>query len=87
MGNIRNLMKGSGLQDSIEVVYARDSVEPMTSGKAIARTLRAHFLPESALTVLLMNMLQERKQIDFKMFKKYYDKSLADTLDNETFTI
>lgn len=58
------------------------------SGKAIAKsyTLSAHFLTESALTVLMIHILQERRQINFTTFKTCYNKSLANDLDNGTFT-
>ena len=56
-------------------------------GKTIAKsyTLSVHFLTESALMVLMIHMLQERRQIHFTTFKTCYNKSLANDLDNETF--
>ena len=56
------------------------------SGKAIARVTRSRFCAESALVILLVNMLQKREQTDFTVFKKRYDKILANDLDSETLT-
>ena len=49
LGSIGVLMKGSGLEDLFEEVYAGNSVTHMFTGKAIARATRAHILAESAL--------------------------------------
>ena len=47
-------MKGSGLEEAMELVYAENSVRHIISGKAVSRALRAHFLVESALVNKLM---------------------------------
>lgn len=45
-------MKGSGLQELFELVYAENTVNHMLSGKAIARAIRAHFLVAAALNAI-----------------------------------
>ena len=50
-------MKGSGLEEAMELVYAENSVRHIISGKAVSRALRAHFLAESALVNKLMALL------------------------------
>ena len=57
MGSIGSLMKASGLEESMEQIYAKNTVPHIISGKAIARALRAHFLVESALVCKLMSPL------------------------------
>ena len=47
-------MAGSGKEDLFEVVYAKNAVSHMLSGKAIARAVRGHFLVDAALNVLLV---------------------------------
>ena len=49
------LMACSGLQDALELVYAKNAVGHMLSGKAIARAIRGHFLVDAALNALLVS--------------------------------
>ena len=48
-------MAGSGLQETLELIYAPNAVVHMMSGKAIARAIRGHFLVDAALNALLVN--------------------------------
>ena len=57
VGSLGCLMKGSGLQEALQTVYASNTVEHIVSGKAIGRALRGHFLIESALESKLIEML------------------------------
>ena len=50
LGSIDYLMEGSGMERLFEVVYARNTVPHIMSGKVVSRALRAHLLVESALT-------------------------------------
>ena len=54
LGCIGHVMKGSGFQDLLEIVYSQNTVVHMISGKAIARAVRGHFLVDSALHALIM---------------------------------
>ena len=54
LGCIGHVMVGSGLQDVLELVYAKNAVGHILSGKAIARAIRGHFLDDAALNALLM---------------------------------
>ena len=49
MGSIGKMMKGSGLEESLETVYGENTVQHMMTGKAVPRALRGHFLVEAAL--------------------------------------
>ena len=54
LGSIGYLMAGSGLQEVLEVVYARNAVKHMLSGKAISRAVRGHLLVDAALNTILV---------------------------------
>ena len=47
------LTAGSGLQQSLEVVFAQNSVTHMLTGKAIARAVRGHFFADATLNAEL----------------------------------
>ena len=54
-------MEGSGMERLFEVVYARNTVPHIMSGKVVSRALRAHLLVESALTCVLLDECTSRK--------------------------
>ena len=45
------------LEEAMEQVYAKNTVPHISTGKAVSRALRAHFLVESGLTSKLMTPL------------------------------
>lgn len=51
---IGHIMAGSGLQEVLELVYAKNAVGHMLTGKAVARAVRGHFLVDAALNTLLV---------------------------------
>ena len=53
LGCIGHLMRGSGLQELLQVVYAPNSVIHMMSGRAVSRAVRGHLLVDAALNALL----------------------------------
>lgn len=53
LGSIGHLMADSGLQELLELIYAKNAVVHMLSGKAVARAIRGHFLVDSALIAML----------------------------------
>lgn len=55
LGCMGYLMSESGLDELLEVVYAKNAVLHMMHGKAVARALRGHFLVDTALNTLLMS--------------------------------
>ena len=80
-GSIGSLMKGSGLMEALQNVYAENTVEHILSGKAIARALRGHFLIESALTTkLLRKFIPSKCDIDSDFAG---DKSIIDDKHGE----
>ena len=56
LGCIGHVMSGSGLKEVLELVYATNAVGHMLSGKALARAVRGHFLVDSVLNALLVNI-------------------------------
>ena len=53
LGCIGHLMAGSGLQELLELVYAKNAVIHMLSGKAVSRAIRGYFLVDGALNTML----------------------------------
>lgn len=62
LGCIGNLMTGSGLQETLEQIYAPCSVVKMLSGKAIARSIRGHLLLYAALNAIICEDLYSEKE-------------------------
>ena len=54
VGCIGHIMAGSGLQEVLELVYAKKAIGHMLTGKAVARAVRGHFLVDAALNTLLV---------------------------------
>ena len=54
MGAVGNIMGGSGLKELWSLIYAVDSVEKMLNGHAYGRALRAHFLTQLALKIVIL---------------------------------
>ena len=53
LGAIGKVMKGSGIEELFNDVYAENTVQHIISGKAVSRALRGHLLAESALISIL----------------------------------
>ena len=54
IGAVGYIMSGSGLEEVWLLVYAKASVTHMTSGHAYSRALRAHFITQLALGIILL---------------------------------
>lgn len=54
LGCIGHLMAGSGPEEVLELVYAKNAVGHMLSGKAVARAIRGNFLVDAVLNALLV---------------------------------
>jgi hypothetical protein len=57
LGSIGNLMRGSGLEDILSVLYGKNVVENILQGRDYERAVRGHFLVHSALNALLIGVL------------------------------
>ena len=53
LGSIGGLMKGSGLEEALRVVFAENAVSHMITRKAISRAVTGHFLVQSTLVTNL----------------------------------
>ena len=56
LGCIGHIMAGSGLQEVLELVFAKNAVGHMLTGKAVARAARGHFLVDAALNTSSIRM-------------------------------
>ena len=57
-------MGGSGLAETMETIYAQNSMVHMLNGKAYGRALRYHVLIESSLQQIILNkMIYEEDSI------------------------
>ncbi|KAK3919247.1 Histone-lysine N-methyltransferase EZ1 [Frankliniella fusca] len=54
LGCIGEISKGSGLEELLAEVYAKNTVPHIISGHAYARAMRAHSLAQQALSVLML---------------------------------
>ena len=57
LGGIGTIIGGSELVETMEAIYAQNSVVHMLDGKAYARALRCHFLIESSLQQIILNKM------------------------------
>lgn len=57
MGAIGYIMDGSGLQDGLSTIYARQSTEKMLTGHAYSRAVRGHILVHPALTRTVLSTM------------------------------
>ena len=53
-GSVGIVMSGSGLAEALECCYGPNTDVQMTHGKAVARSIRGHFVVDSALWILLL---------------------------------
>jgi len=58
LGSIGNMMRGSGLEEVMGLIFGSNTMEHVLSGKAYARAVRGHFILHSALTDLLLDYLK-----------------------------
>ena len=63
LGSIGFLMEGSGLQEALSGIYAKNVVPHILSGKAVARALRGHFLVHAALMAKLLRPIVDEMDV------------------------
>ena len=54
LGSIGHLMANTGLSEALETIHAKNTIDHMLSGKAIARAIRGHFIVDAVLTSFLL---------------------------------
>ena len=57
LGSIGHIMECSGLVEALQCCYGPVAISHMMSGKAVARSLRGHYLVESAMHSLLLQSI------------------------------
>jgi len=53
LGSTGHLMKGSGIEDVLQLIYVSNTVGHIMSGKAVSRAVRGHFIVDASLHSLL----------------------------------
>jgi hypothetical protein len=90
MGAVGHVMRGSGLEDVLRVIYGPVTIEAVLSGKSYARAVRGHFLVQRALNQLLLHSLipsTEDASVEQSFVSQTQTITAAqNTLDNETLT-
>ena len=84
LGSVVAIMKGSGLEDLLSVVYVENSVMHMLSGKAVSTEIQGHLIVESSLMPLLLEMVKEKANIDLEELDEFYDTAVDGNLDEES---
>ena len=64
LGSIGKVMECSGISELFQVVYSSATAVHMMSGKAYARALRAHFLVQSALELIIFQFISTLSLIE-----------------------
>lgn len=62
LGSIGHIMFRSGLQNTCELIYAKNAVPHNLSGKAVSRASRTHMLLETALSTLIQSKSVDTSQ-------------------------
>ena len=57
MGSIGHIMRGSGIEDILLLLFGENTIEHILSGKAYAKAIRSHLLIQAALKQLLLQYL------------------------------
>jgi hypothetical protein len=58
LGSVGHMMRGSGLENILSIIYGPNTVEHVLSGKGYARAIRGHFMIHRVLNTLLFEYLQ-----------------------------
>ena len=90
LGGIGTIMGGSGLAETMEKIYAQNSVVHMLDGKAYARALRCHFLIESSLQQIILkkmiykeDLITQNLLIELQQFYNDLIEGTVDCIDND----
>ena len=63
LGSVGAVMCSSGLTEALKCCYAPNTVVQMMHGKAVARSLRGHFMFDSALWIMLLQTLLDLNDV------------------------
>ena len=66
LGSIGRVMAGSGLEEALTEIYAKNHVPHIMSGKAVSRALRGHFLVEAALVKRLAQPIYADMELGYQ---------------------
>ena len=81
IGSAGASMEGSGLQKLLQKVYGTNTVSHMMSGKAISRALSGHCLVDSALHMILFDLLMLQNEHSREDFNCRQRRATATTIE------
>lgn len=81
MGCIGYIMGGSGLEEALEIIYAKNSIVHIMSGHAYERAIRAHFLVHVVLTKLLLENFKFNENLTSRI-EKFLDNFNITEIDD-----
>ena len=90
LGSVDSVMCSFGLTEALECCYGPNIVVQMMHGKAVARSLRGHFMVDSALWILLLQTLLDLDNVshigslthaDISELRAVYDNVVAHNPD------
>ena len=74
-------MKGSGIEELFNEVYAENTVQQIISGKAVSRALRAQLLAESALISILFEDTEAANIAEVNEFVSVLEKKSLEKIE------
>ena len=81
LGAVGKVMKGSGIEELFNQVYAENPVQHIISGKAIWRALRAHLLADSALISILFEDTEAINIAEVNEFASVLEKKSIEEIE------
>ena len=81
VGAIGKVMKGSGIEELFNEVYAENTVQQIISGKAVSRALRAQLLAESALISILFEDTEAANIAEVNEFVSVLEKKSLEEIE------
>ena len=83
LGCVGHFMLGTGLRDTLEKIYASNTVVHIMSGKAVSRALRGHFLLDTVLTKILLFQICDAKEANVSMTPVDVEDDLGEDEDRD----
>ena len=80
VGSVGTLMKGSGLEELFQEIYASKSLEQILSGKNVYRAVRAHQIAQSALMTLILKSVRSQRGLSYDFLSPLFTKAVEGKL-------
>ena len=82
LGAIGTLMEGSGLGDIPEVIYGKNVVVHMLTGKSVQRAFRAHLVGKCPNKLIVFDLME--KDVTFSSLVMQAEQMYTSVVDNNT---